>query len=148
MLNANQRISTILQHVSKYEASNLNVINNQIINKALAALEESIRRPDVREISFNAALKRLRTVTKSSGDSTKDPLTQAVLNALHASRDELDNLSQEQKEALIQLTAQQREQVKSLDQNLKKDYLKKKVEVHEDAIEENPIYKEVLARMQ
>lgn len=119
--NTHDRVKTILDNVQKLEQQNFNAINNNIIRKALDSLEESVKGDHVQESSLDAAVSILKNIKNKSSSEVKDPLTKAVLDSLHASREDFDKLSQEDKDKLLELNEQQREGIKSLDKNIREN---------------------------
>lgn len=118
MRSANSRVGAVLQAVEKFEGANFAAVNNSVIRKALEALDQSIQGDHVKEVSFKAALERLRSI-KQPAKAEKDPLTEAVLGSLSKSRDEFAKMDKGQQDQLVMLSDAQREQVKALDKNLR-----------------------------
>lgn len=105
----------------------------------MQALNESVKGADVQAGSLKTAIMRLKNIAGKSKSTVADPLSVAVANSLKASRSEFEKMSQEDQDKLVALTQIQRDAIKVLDKSTKDAYLKRRVEIHDEAIEDNEL---------
>lgn len=129
----------MLNTVQRYEEANFSTINNNMIDRAVKILEESIENSETQDKSMDIAIQQLKTIKDKNSTPVQDPLTVHVLDSLNHSRLEHENLSVAEQQKLLELTNDQMDKIRKVDERLKKDYLKKKVEIQEDSIQANDV---------
>lgn len=122
-------------------------MNNKILERALGALETAATGANVQQESLQSAMAVLKSMGSSSKSGASDPLSSAVISALREYSRELEGMSAEQRDKMIALTNAQIDAIKAMDKGLQQKYISRKMEIHDEAIVENKVYQDVVARM-